>query len=156
MTVLPIGAVGGELSLSHLSGLGGGQATPAGASKAQGAAGGLSLSNSEAPGNLEGAGGVEGSGGAERAGGIEGTSGAEAAGGGEGGGFGSALDSAISSLEQTQNNASSASQALATGSVSDPESAVVTVEEAQLAMQLASQIRTKATEAAQQIFQTQV
>ena len=33
---------------------------------------------------------------------------------------------------------------------------MVTVEEAQLAMQLASQIRTKATEAAQQIFQTQV
>ena len=34
-------------------------------------------------------------------------------------------------------NASNASQALATGNVSDPESAVVTVEEAQLAMQLA-------------------
>ncbi len=33
---------------------------------------------------------------------------------------------------------------------------MVTVEEAQLAMQLASQIRTKATEATQQIFQTQV
>ncbi len=134
MTVLPIGAVGGELSLSHLSGLGGNQATPAGASKAPG---GLSLSNSEGPG------------------GVEGASGAEAA-GGEGGGFSSALDSAISSLEQTQNNASNASQALATGTLSDPESAVVTVEEAQLAMQLASQIRTKATEAAQQIFQTQV
>jgi flagellar hook-basal body complex protein FliE len=145
MTVLPIGAVGGELSLSHLSGLGGSQATPAGASKP----GGLSLSNSEGPANLEGAGGAEG------AGGIEGASGAEAA-GGAGGGFSSALDSAISSLEQTQNNASNASQALATGTVSDPESAVVTVEEAQLAMQLASQIRTKATEAAQQIFQTQV
>jgi flagellar hook-basal body complex protein FliE len=33
---------------------------------------------------------------------------------------------------------------------------VVTVEEAQLAMQLASQIRTKATEAVQGLFQTQV
>ena len=50
----------------------------------------------------------------------------------------------------------SASQALATGTVKDPESAVVTVEDAQLAMELAAQIRTKATEAAQTIFQTQV
>ena len=33
---------------------------------------------------------------------------------------------------------------------------MVTVEDAQLAMQLASQIRTKAVEATQQIFQTQV
>ena len=63
---------------------------------------------------------------------------------------------AISSLEQTQDSANSAAQALATGNVSDPESAVVTVEDAQMAMDLASQIRTKATEAAQSIFQTQV
>lgn len=86
-----------------------------------------------------------------------------AAGGGEGavspageGGFGEALSSAISSLEQTQQSASGAAQSLATGTASDPESAVVSIDEAQLAMQLASQIRAKATEAAQQIFQTQV
>jgi flagellar hook-basal body complex protein FliE len=72
------------------------------------------------------------------------------------GGFGEALTGAVSSLEQTQSSADSAAQALATGTVSDPESAVVTVEDAQLAMQLAGQIRTKATEAAQEIFQTQV
>ena len=71
-------------------------------------------------------------------------------------GFGGELTEAISSLEKTQDSASSASQALATGSVSDPESAVVTVEDAQMAMELASQIRTKATEAAQSIFNTQV
>jgi flagellar hook-basal body complex protein FliE len=76
--------------------------------------------------------------------------------GGEAGGFGGQLTEAISSLEQTQNSASSASQALATGSVSDPETAVVTVEDAQLAMELASQIRNKATEAATTIFNTQV
>ncbi len=76
--------------------------------------------------------------------------------GGEAGGFGGQLTEAISSLEQTQNSASSASQALATGNVADPESAVVTVEDAQLAMELAGQIRTKATEAVQSIFQTQV
>jgi len=75
---------------------------------------------------------------------------------GEAGGFGGELTEAISSLEKTQNSAASASQALATGTVSDPESAVVTVENAQMAMELASQIRTKATEAAQNVFNTQV
>lgn len=76
--------------------------------------------------------------------------------GGEAGGFGGQLTEAISSLEQTQDSASAASQALATGNVSDPETAVVTVEDAQLAMELASQIRNKATEAATSIFNTQV
>ena len=103
--------------------------------------------------------------GAEALSGTEGVNGAEGLGSGVGlgggagtgsGGFGEALTSAISSLEKSQANASSVSQALASGTVSDPESAVVTVEEAQLAMQLASQIRTKATEAVSQIFQTQV
>ena len=45
---------------------------------------------------------------------------------------------------------------LATGTVSDPEAAVATVEDAALEMQLAAQIRAKATEAAQTIFNTQV
>jgi len=75
---------------------------------------------------------------------------------GEASGFGGQLTEAISSLEHTQNSGSAASQALATGKVSDPESAVVTVEDAQLAMELAGQIRTKATEAANTIFNTQV
>jgi flagellar hook-basal body complex protein FliE len=72
------------------------------------------------------------------------------------GGFGSALTEAVSSLEKTQQSGDSAAQALATGKVADPQAAVVTVEDAQLAMQLAAQIRTKATEAVQTIFQTQV
>lgn len=75
---------------------------------------------------------------------------------GEAGGFGGELTEAISSLEKTQDSAASASQALATGTVSDPESAVVTVENAQMAMELASQLRNKATEAATSIFNTQV
>jgi flagellar hook-basal body complex protein FliE len=75
---------------------------------------------------------------------------------GPSGGFSGALSGAISSLESSQQSADSAAQSLATGTVSDPESAVVTVQDAQLEMQLASQIRTKATEAAQSIFQTQV
>jgi flagellar hook-basal body complex protein FliE len=76
--------------------------------------------------------------------------------GGEAGGFGGELTEAISSLEKSQQSASSASQALAMGTVSDPESAIVTVEDAQMAMELASTIRTKATEATTDIFNTQV
>ena len=44
----------------------------------------------------------------------------------------------------------------ATGQATDPTAVVMAVERAQLAMQLASQIRTKAVEAAQDIFHTQV
>jgi flagellar hook-basal body complex protein FliE len=83
------------------------------------------------------------------------TGGAEAASAGEGS-FGSALTNAISSLESTQKSSDVASQALATGATKDPESSVVTVEDAQMAMDLASQVRTKATEAVQSIFNTQV
>jgi flagellar hook-basal body complex protein FliE len=90
--------------------------------------------------------------------GIEGTGGVEGAGGSGSGSssFGSELSEAISSLEGTQQSAGSAAQSLAAGTAKDPESAVVTVEDAQMAMDLAAQLRTKATEAAQSIFQTQV
>jgi flagellar hook-basal body complex protein FliE len=72
------------------------------------------------------------------------------------GGFGSMLSSSIQSLTDTQNEAAGAAQALATGQATDPTAVVMAVERAQLAMQLASQIRTKAVEAAQDIFHTQV
>ena len=72
------------------------------------------------------------------------------------GGFGGTLAEAISSLEQTQQSADSAAQGLATGTINDPESAVIAVKNAQMAMELAAQIRTKATEAVQSVFQTQV
>jgi flagellar hook-basal body complex protein FliE len=75
---------------------------------------------------------------------------------GPGSGFGSMLSDSIKSLEASQNAAATASQDLATGKATDPTAVVMTVERAQLAMQLASQIRTKAVEAAQTIFQTQV
>jgi flagellar hook-basal body complex protein FliE len=73
-----------------------------------------------------------------------------------GSGFGDLLSSSLQSLADTQTEASSAAQALATGQASDPTAVVMAVERAQLAMQLASQIRTKAVEAAQDIFHTQV
>jgi flagellar hook-basal body complex protein FliE len=71
-------------------------------------------------------------------------------------GFGQMLGDSIQSLTNTQTEAASASQALATGQATDPTAVVMAVERAQLAMQLASQIRTKAVEAAQDIFHTQV
>jgi flagellar hook-basal body complex protein FliE len=116
---------------------------------ASGASNTLGLQESEAAGAL-------GSGETAAAGSAEGAAGTAAATGGEGVNFGSALNEAISSLQSTQDSAASASQALATGTVKDPESAVMTVEDAQLAMDLAAQLRTKATEAMQTIFQTQV
>ncbi len=126
MTIPPIGAIGNVISQS-VAGLG--------------------------PGETAGATGV---GGASTTTGAAGSSSVESAGGSESGGFGETLTQAISSLDQSQQSAAGAAQALATGTASNPESAVVTVEDAQLSMQLASQIRTKAVEAAQQIFQTQV
>src|SRR5262249_53893956 len=73
-----------------------------------------------------------------------------------GGGFGSLIGKSIQSLQASQDQASQASMDLATGKATDPTSVVMAVERAQLAMQLASQIRTKAVEAAQTLFQTQV
>ena len=72
------------------------------------------------------------------------------------GSFANALSSAIDSLQQTQANSDSAAQALATGQATDPSQAVTAVENASLAMNLASQIRTKLTDATNTIFQTQV
>ena len=77
-------------------------------------------------------------------------------GGTSGASFGSLLGQSIQSLQTTQDEAAGAANALATGQASDPTSVVMSVERAQLAMQLASQIRTKAVEAAQDIFHTTV
>lgn len=72
------------------------------------------------------------------------------------GSFSGTLTNAISSLEQTQVQGTTAAQGLATGQVSDPTQAITAVENASLAMDLASQIRTKLVDATQNIFQTQV
>jgi flagellar hook-basal body complex protein FliE len=70
--------------------------------------------------------------------------------------FGGMLSESIQSLQSTQTEAASAGQALASGQASDPTAVVMAVERAQLAMQLAAQIRTKSVEAIQDIFHTQV
>jgi flagellar hook-basal body complex protein FliE len=75
---------------------------------------------------------------------------------GAGAGFADMLGSSIQSLTATQQDATQAAQDLATGQATDPTQVVMAVERAQLSMQLASQIRTKAIEAVQDIFHTQV
>ena len=72
------------------------------------------------------------------------------------GSFGNALTGAINSLEQTQAGATNAAQQLATGQLNDPTQAITAVENASMAMDLASQIRTKLVSAVDTIFQTQV
>jgi flagellar hook-basal body complex protein FliE len=71
-------------------------------------------------------------------------------------GFGGMLSNAVSSLEKTQADAAQASQSLVAGTATDPTQVVMSVERARLAMQLASQIRTKAVEAYTDVFHTQV
>ena len=70
------------------------------------------------------------------------------------GSFGSALSSAIGSLEQSQASATTASQQLATGQLSDPTKAVTAVENASLEMDFASQLETKLVGAATTVFST--
>jgi flagellar hook-basal body complex protein FliE len=76
--------------------------------------------------------------------------------GGAGKGFGQALASSIDKLDQTQAAADQQTQALATGQATDVSSVVMSVEKASLEVQLATQIRTKATDAFTQIMQMQV
>lgn len=70
--------------------------------------------------------------------------------------FGSMLGEQVGRLGELQDQAAQASQALSSGEATDPTQVVMAVERARLAMQLASQIRTKAVEAYQDVFHTQV
>jgi flagellar hook-basal body complex protein FliE len=73
-----------------------------------------------------------------------------------GGGFSSMLTDQLGKLEGIQNEASKASQAMATGQAANPEAVVMAVERARLSMQLASTLRNKAVEAFTDVFHTQV
>jgi flagellar hook-basal body complex protein FliE len=75
---------------------------------------------------------------------------------GAGGSFGDVLSQQIGNLTNLQETAASASQSLANGTATDVASVVTAVEKAQLAMQLAGQIRTKGSEAVNDIFHTQI
>jgi flagellar hook-basal body complex protein FliE len=76
--------------------------------------------------------------------------------GASGSGFGDVLAQQIGNLTELQESAASASQSLANGTATDVASVVTAVEKAQLAMQLAGQIRTKGSEAINDIFHTQI
>jgi flagellar hook-basal body complex protein FliE len=75
---------------------------------------------------------------------------------GAGAGFAGMLGKQVGALDGMQADAASASQALATGQAGDLNSAVMAVERARLAMQLAVQVRGKLVEAYQDVFHTQV
>ena len=89
-------------------------------------------------------------------GGVDGATTGTCAASGASGSFGQALTNQIGALEKTQNVAADASRSLADGTATDPTQAIVAVERAQLSMQLAAQLRTKGTEALQELFRTQV
>jgi flagellar hook-basal body complex protein FliE len=70
--------------------------------------------------------------------------------------FGGMLADQIGQLEKVQSEAADGARQLAAGTAADPTEVVMAVERARLSMQLASTIRTKAVEAVQDIFHTQV
>jgi flagellar hook-basal body complex protein FliE len=74
----------------------------------------------------------------------------------QGGGFGSMLSQQVSNLAKLQDQAAGAAQSLADGTATDASTVVAAVERAQLAMQLAGQIRTKGAEAISDIFHTSI
>jgi flagellar hook-basal body complex protein FliE len=79
-----------------------------------------------------------------------------AAGAAGSGSFGDVLAQQVGNLSNLQESAAAASQSLAAGTATDVGSVVTAVEKAQLAMQLAGQIRTKGSEAVNDIFHTQI
>jgi flagellar hook-basal body complex protein FliE len=87
-------------------------------------------------------------------GGIPAAPGAPGAAGGSD--FGGMLADQIGALEKTQTAAAKGARELAAGTATDPTAVVMAVERARLSMQLASTLRTKAVDAIQDIFHTQV
>ncbi|MFN8224896.1 MAG: flagellar hook-basal body complex protein FliE [Gaiellales bacterium] len=72
------------------------------------------------------------------------------------GGFGKALGSAFGKLVETQQTAMEQSQALALGKAPDIQTVAIDVERANLAIQLATQVRNRAVDAYHEIFRMQV
>jgi len=85
-----------------------------------------------------------------------GTAGGAAPAGAEDSRFGGLLADQVGKLAEIQQEAAGASRELASGTATDPAATVMAIERARLSMQLASQIRTKGTEALQEIFRTSV
>jgi flagellar hook-basal body complex protein FliE len=85
--------------------------------------------------------------------GLDGGTGAQGASGRD---FGGELVDQVGELAKTQTEAAHSARSLADGTATDVSQVVMDVERARLAMQLASQIRTKGLEAFQDVFHTQV
>jgi flagellar hook-basal body complex protein FliE len=86
-----------------------------------------------------------------------GTTGAAEAGREVGGAsFGDLMAKQVASLDELQTDASAQSQALALGTAEDPSAAVLAVERARLSMQLAVNVRSKLTDAFNEVMRTQV
>ena len=71
-------------------------------------------------------------------------------------GFGGMLSGAIDKLDNLQQQASDASQQLATGQANDISQVTMQVENASLALQLAVEVRNKAVDAYQDLFRMQI
>jgi flagellar hook-basal body complex protein FliE len=89
----------------------------------------------------------------EASSGADAVSGASSAGGSS---FGDVLTKAVGELNQTQVDAATQAQKLATGQTSDVNSVVMAAEQASLSMQMASAIRDKSVAALNDILHTQV
>lgn len=74
----------------------------------------------------------------------------------EGQGFGRLIGDAIQQLDQMQKSADAAALQVATGEGGDLHNALITIEEASLAFQLALQVRNKVVEAYQEVMRMQV
>ncbi|MDO9352491.1 MAG: flagellar hook-basal body complex protein FliE [Solirubrobacteraceae bacterium] len=72
------------------------------------------------------------------------------------GNFGQMLGQQIQGVADTQTEAATQSRALATGEATDPTEVVMSVERAQLAMQMATTMRNKGVEVVQELMRTQV
>ena len=89
-------------------------------------------------------------------GGSGGGTGAAGSSGGGGGGFGKLLNDSIGKLDQAQAQAAQQTQQLATGQATNLSSVVMSVEQASLEVQLASQVRNKVLDAYNDIFRMQI
>lgn len=86
------------------------------------------------------------------------STGAAAATGGaeQAGGFGEVLRGKLGELNASQSTADQAAQDLATGDVDDIARTMMQVEQANVSLQLATQLRNKAVEAYQEILRMQI
>jgi flagellar hook-basal body complex protein FliE len=71
-------------------------------------------------------------------------------------GFGNMLANELGKLDQSQAQASTAAEQVATGQATDISSVAMQVEEASLSLQLATQVRDKAVDAYNELFGMQI